>query len=385
MENSNTEVLQTLAGWLKDAETMPSPEPNAAIFWLATVLDTWGSSPRAPGALWAWNASHGCKGSLSGGCIEEDLIERLHNHQHPSHRPSIIQYGVSAEETQRLKLPCGGLLTVLLEPIPQSTAFLQHITSLLEALTLRKKIARKINVITGEISLIEKALIEKTQIETTNTPTLRYIPITNPQALAPNGSLQFIEHTLSPHHRLLIIGANQTAEYLALFGKSLNYEVWVCDPRENAFDHWPHPWTKNSQAMPDDLIRTSVNDGLSAITTVAHDPRIDDMALMEALRTDAFYIGAMGSKRTSEKRRSRLLQLDLKQSEIDKLHAPIGKAIGSKTPAEIAVAIWADIIEHQHKHYPQQKSTPFEMRAVTPIVENENVSEYKVATMECNL
>jgi xanthine dehydrogenase accessory factor len=133
------------------------------------------------------------------------------------------------------------------------------------------------------------------------------------------------------------------SRYLAEMAQMLDYEVTVCDPREQLLEDFAVPGTRLVNDMPDDAVRKHANDPSSAIVALTHDPRIDDMGLMEALKTDAFYIGAMGSTRTSASRRERLLALDLTQQEIDRLHAPIGLPIGSKTPPEIAIAILAEI------------------------------------------
>jgi xanthine dehydrogenase accessory factor len=148
--------------------------------------------------------------------------------------------------------------------------------------------------------------------------------------------------TYGPRYQLFLIGASQVSMYLAEFAQKLDYHVLVCDPRENMIDQWPVEGAQLVNDMPDDAVRKHV-DAFSAVIALTHDPRIDDMGLMEALRTEAFFVGAMGSTRTSAKRRERLLQLDLTEAEIGRLHAPVGLPIGSKTPAEIAISILAQL------------------------------------------
>ena len=137
------------------------------------------------------------------------------------------------------------------------------------------------------------------------------------------------------------------SQYLASMAQNLDYAITVCDPRQQMLDDFPVEGINRVCDMPDDAIRARATDAQSAIVALTHDPRIDDMGLMQALETDAFYIGAMGSTRTSAARRERLLMLDLTQSMLDRLHAPIGLPIGSKTPPEIAVAIIAELIAVQ--------------------------------------
>jgi len=125
--------------------------------------------------------------------------------------------------------------------------------------------------------------------------------------------------------------------------KALDYHVIVCDPREQMIEQWPVEGVQLVNMMPDDAVEKFANDRHSAIIALTHDPRIDDMGLMQALKTEAFFVGAMGSSRTSAKRRERLLQLDLSEAEISRLHGPVGLSIGSKTPAEIAISILAQL------------------------------------------
>ena len=124
---------------------------------------------------------------------------------------------------------------------------------------------------------------------------------------------------------------------------ALEYDVTLCDPRPNYLDNWNVSGVETTAKLPDDVVREQFSNPYSAVIALAHDPRVDDMALMEALKTNAFYIGAMGSERTSAARRERLPELGLSDAEIGLLHAPIGFQIDSKTPAEIAIAIMAQV------------------------------------------
>ena len=142
------------------------------------------------------------------------------------------------------------------------------------------------------------------------------------------------------------------SQYLADMAQKLDYEVMICDPREELLNDFPVPGVVKISDMPDDAVNKYAKDPATAIVALTHDPRIDDMGLMEALTTDAFYIGAMGSTRTSASRRERLLALDLTEAQIDQLHAPIGLSIGSKTPPEIAIAILAEITAVQKAKLP---------------------------------
>lgn len=311
MNGSNWHLLQQLLHWLDQGI-----EP-----WLATVLETYGSSPRPVGSLMMYHPDKGIVGSLSGGCIEQELTEQLSNSE-PS-CPTVIRYGGDAEEQQRLQLPCGGHLDVLLEKVDRNQQ--SHFQQLFSALKQRHHIGRQINLISGELNIIDDENL--------------------PKDVQRNGDI--IQHALRPHDKLLIVGAGEVARCVAEIAKNLEFEITLCDFRDEFLQGWQVDGVTVVKGMPDDLIVESFNDKHCAIIALAHDPRIDDMAMLEALNSDAFYIGAMGSLKTSTKRRERLLELDISQKQLEKLHAPIGIDIGSKTPYEIALSIMAHVVQYR--------------------------------------
>ena len=150
-------------------------------------------------------------------------------------------------------------------------------------------------------------------------------------------------------YRLLLLGAGDVAKYVAEMARALEYDVTLCDPRPNYLDNWEVEGVEKTSCLPDDVVRERFSNPYSGIVALAHDPRVDDMALMEALKTEAFYVGAMGSERTSAARRERLPELGLSQEEIERLHAPIGFQIESKTPAEIAISIMAEVTAEKYR------------------------------------
>jgi len=319
MENADQQVLGQLTEWIRSGETC----------WLATVVKTWGSSPRPVGSLLATNQSGQLVGSLSGGCIEEDLLEKIHKGELATARPEVLIYGVTQAETERLGLPCGGQLHVVIEPMVDKK-HLPHFEAICQRLQNRECIERKVDIATGDMSIEDKERFRHLQFlgdfENTSVPDEKYMI-----------------QTYGPRYQLFLIGAGQVSAYLADMAQALDYQVVVCDPREHLLEQWPVEGTQLLSGMPDDAVRNHASDNFSAIIALTHDPRIDDMGLMEALKTEAFFVGAMGSTRTSAKRRERLLQLDLTEAEIARLHAPVGLPIGSKTPAEIAIAILAQL------------------------------------------
>lgn len=319
MDNADHQVLAQLTRWIEAGE----------MCWLATVVKTWGSSPRPVGSLLCCNSQGHIAGSLSGGCIEDDLLEKLQRGELAKASPEVLIYGESQEESDRFGLPCGGQLHVVIEPMPDQRALaqLKQIVTRLEA---RECIERTVDIATGAMTVENKERYQH----------LKFIGAFENTKKA---NETFLVQTYGPRYQLVLIGAGQVSQYLAEFAQTLDYHVVVIDPREHMIDQWPVEGAQLINDMPDDVVRQQANDNFTAIIALTHDPRIDDMGLMEALKTDAFYIGAMGSERTSAKRRERLLQLELTEQQIARLHAPVGLPIGSKTPAEIAIAILAQL------------------------------------------
>ena len=305
MHGTEWEVFSTLREWQAQGHTAA----------LATVVRTYGSSPRPAGSLVAIRADGAVIGSVSGGCIEQDLIERVR-----TARPALPQrliYGGAPEENRRWSMPCGGQMELVLESAP-SAAILDQ---LLAALHARQPFARRLDLTSGASGLFTPAA------------TTRLI-CDEQQLITPHG----------PQLRLLIIGAVHTARYLADMAATLDYTVLVCDPREEYRATWDVPGSELLTGMPDDVVTATQPDAYTAIVALTHDPKLDDMALIEALRSPAFYVGALGSQRNNARRRERLALLDLVADDIARLRGPVGVPIGSHTPPEIAVAILADLI-----------------------------------------
>ena len=267
-------------------------------------------------------------GSLSGGCVEEDLVEKLRNGVLAESHPQFFRYGESDEEAEQLGLPCGGHLDIVIEPLQHDDQTLRDFELLNTRLQQRKLIQRVLNVGTAQRNVSE---IEE------------YVPFTY------DYDSRVLRQVHGPSHQLFIIGASMVTQYVAELAIMLEYQVTVCDPRQDMLDELAVSGVEKICAFPDDVIRERANDAQTAIVALTHDPRIDDMGLLEAFDTDAYYIGAMGSSRTSAKRRERLLALDVSEHSLARLHAPIGVSIGSKTPPEIAISILAEVIAERAK------------------------------------
>jgi len=322
MLSSQQQIIGRTLQWLGSEQSV----------WLCTILKTWGSSPRPVGAMMACTPEGDLIGSISGGCIEEDFLEQLRNGQlkqrfhEEGSVPFVVKYGVTAEEQARLKLPCGGQLHVLLELIEPTDQNKGMFARLLDALEQHTSISRIVNLESGAISTADESRDDAVVIQGNR-----------------------MSHSLSPMYRLLLLGAGDVAKYVAEMARALEYDVTLCDPRPNYLDNWEVEGVEKTSRLPDDVVRERFSNPYSGIVALAHDPRVDDMALMEALKTDAFYVGAMGSERTSAARRERLPELGLSQEEIERLHAPIGFQIESKTPAEIAISIMAEVTAEKYR------------------------------------
>ncbi len=306
MDSVDLQVLKSACEWQKTGHRVV----------LATVVKTWGSAPRPIGALTAIRDDGMVEGSVSGGCIEDDMILRVRNRDLVQDKPATTQYGVSAEEATRFGLPCGGTIELVLEPLKAESG----LDKLLAHVERHELVKRTLDMESG-LATIESAV--------------------NSDQLTFDGKNFITVH--GPRWRLLIIGAGQLSKYLAQMGQALDYNVVVCDPREEYTDGWDVPGVEIKRGMPDDVVTELNLDGHSAVVTLTHDPKLDDMALLEALKSPAFFVGAIGSKKNNDARRERLAGFDLSQGEIARLRGPVGLKIGSKTPPEIAIAILAEM------------------------------------------
>jgi xanthine dehydrogenase accessory factor len=284
--------------------------------WLVTVIETWGSAPRPPGALLCLRGDGLVVGSVSGGCVEDDLIDRV-RHGERVGKPSLITYGVSKEEAARFGLPCGGNLRLVQEPLTQ----VGWIDEVLSRTARHELVARTLSLDTGIVSVQPASRGEKFEFDGS---TLRAL--------------------FGPRWRLLIVGAGQLSRVLAGMALALDFEVICCDPREEYNLTWDVPGSTFSKAMPDDLVLELQLDPHCAVVALTHDPKLDDLVLLEALKSPAFYVGALGSRSNTAARKERLALFDLSAAEIERLHGPIGLDLGSKTPAEIAVSIIGEIV-----------------------------------------
>ncbi|MBP0618784.1 XdhC family protein [Cupriavidus consociatus] len=307
MESVDLEVLRSSVRW--------SGQGHRSL--LVTVVRTWGSSPRPAGAMLAVRDDGLVVGSVSGGCIEDDIIDQTRREGIRDGRPKVLRYGVSAEEAHHFGLPCGGTIELVAEAVCTASG----LRELLQAVEDGRLVTRTLDVATGVATLGPAAAAD---------------------GLAFDG--RFLSTIHGPRYRMLVIGAGQLSKYLCEIAVGLGFDVTVCDPREEYSDAWTLPGITMVRTMPDDTVMEMALDERSAVVALTHDPKLDDLALMEALRTPAFYVGALGSRRNNQARRERLKEFDLNSRQLARLHGPAGIYIGSRTPPEIAISILAEVV-----------------------------------------
>jgi xanthine dehydrogenase accessory factor len=306
MDSVDLEVLKNSVQWQQQGHRV----------LLVTVVRTWGSSPRPEGAMLAVRDDGLVVGSVSGGCIEDDIIDRVRRQGIIADHPEAIKYGISAEEAHRFGLPCGGTIELVTEPLTPASG----IAELLDAVENGRLVARTLDMATGTATLG---------------------PANATDGLVFDGKTLLTIH--GPRYRMLVIGASQLSKYLAQIAVGLDYDVTICDPREEYTETWDVPGVRLVRTMPDDTVQAMQLDERCAVIALTHDPKLDDLALLEALKSRAFYVGAIGSRANNAKRRERLREFELTPEEIARLHGPIGLFIGSRTPPEIAISILAEI------------------------------------------
>lgn len=315
MDNIDLAVLRRVASWIESGHHVV----------LGTITRTWGSAPRPVGSVVALRDDGRVYGSVSGGCIEDDLIEKIKSSLSSMTRPEIVRYGVGADEARRFGLPCGGTLELVLEHITKES----KIAELLHELEHGKRMRRVLHLESGRLTLEPASGHD----ELTLTP-------------------QQLVTTYGPTWRLLIIGAGQMTDYLATFASALGYDVVVCEPREEYASEFETNEARLEMMMPDDFILNMKPDRHSAVVALSHDPKLDDLALLEAFNSRAFFIGAIGSRLNQERRRERLKKhFDITEEALSRLHGPVGIKNGARTPPEIAISILAEITAVRYGYY----------------------------------
>ncbi|CAK0776060.1 xanthine dehydrogenase accessory factor [Azospirillaceae bacterium] len=327
---------------------------------LATTLTTSGTAPRPVGSVLAIAETGEVAGSVSAGCIENAVIEAAHRAM-KENSPIFLSFE-SPNEEARLAAPwsvglsCGGHVEVYVRPLSDDDA--QYLQRLLVLRAQRHSVALVTVLQTGTQALYrldkagrivaEDSTFDDFALENQIAACLRssqnavVIPPESPER-------RILVQSFVPPLRLLIVGAVHIAQALASMAQTAEYEVTVIDPRKTLITPERFPNIALEISWPDDALLRLVPDSKTAVAVLAHDPKLDDPALLVALRSSAFYVGALGSRKTQATRRRRLQEAGVPDVELEKLHGPIGMAIGARSPAEIAVSILADLVFSRNK------------------------------------
>jgi xanthine dehydrogenase accessory factor len=311
MQGVEIEVLDAALAWMRAQRRV----------YLVTVVATFGSSPRPPGAMMAVCDDGRFVGSVSGGCIEKELTDRI-NDTAPA-VPERVSIGVEAKQMARFGLPCGGTIELVVEPV-QAVDTLQ---AAVDALTQRRVVRRCLDLRTGSA----------------------HCEPAGRDADMDCNDEQLVQ-VFGPRWRILVIGANQLTGYVAAMAGMLGYQVMVCESRASYRQNWQDQSVTLLADSPDEVVATLQPDRRTAVLALSHEPNLDDLALMEALRSPAFYVGALASRGNSAKRLDRLRRhFGLDEAELARLQSPVGLPLGGRSPPEIAVSIMAAITAARHR------------------------------------
>lgn len=312
--------------------------PEIALEWyrtgrkavLATVLETWGSAPRQPGSQLAISGEGQIMGSVSGGCVEGAVVtEALEAMEDGQSR--ILTFGVSDETAFAVGLACGGTIRVLVEPVGKALPE-DLLADLVAARAAKHPVAYAVHLESWARSLLRPGQDGAADLR------LR----------SDKAGVEEDGRFIAPHNpplRLIVVGAVHIAQPLVAMARICGYAPTLIDPRDTFGAAERFPGETILDDWPDDALAALAPDSRTAIVTLTHDPKLDDPAIRLALRSGAFYLGSLGSKKTHAKRVERLQSEGFSEAEIARIHAPVGLDIGAKTPAEIAVSILGQITQ----------------------------------------
>lgn len=329
------ELLPQLEDWLKDGERVA----------IATVVSTWGSAPRPAGSYMAISESGELAGSVSGGCVESAVVnaakEVLKNQ-----KPQRLNFNVADETAWNVGLSCGGKIDIFVQPANKTV-----LQELLPKIKADLPVAIKTVIAGPDLGAQSFAIASSNGANSHNSAVISAQPVINK-----TGDGEEFVNPIHPSPTLIMIGGVQIAEVLAKLAEEMHFRTVLIDPRKvfasnERFSHVD----KVLNAWPQNSLEEFNLNSATAVTSLSHDPKIDDPALIAALNSPAFYVGALGSSRTQTARRERLSAAGISEEKLDRLHAPIGIEIGAETPEEIALAIMAQIIAKYRKENKRQK------------------------------
>ncbi len=334
------DILPDLLTWLENGEAIA----------LATVIQTWGSSPRGVGAKMGLTAAGKMTGSVSGGCVEGAVIE-VGMDVIQTGKPQLLHFGVADDTAWEVGLACGGTIDVFVQPL--DLELFDQLCTVIE----NEQTAANLTIIRGPDDVLGDGLVWVDGQKSPGSFNDELLDATlaaaqfalsegkSQRLILPGGKVEVFAEVIAPAHTLVIVGGVHISIALAKIANVLGFRTVIVDPRR-AFgspERFAHA-DQLVQAWPDEALQALHLTRTSAIAVLTHDPKLDDPALTVALASPAFYVGALGSKTTQAKRRARLLEAGLTEQQLDRLHGPIGLAIGAKTPEEIALSIMGEIV-----------------------------------------
>ncbi len=291
---------------------------------LATVVETWGSAPRPAGSLLVVAGDGQMMGSVSGGCVEGAVVSEAADALADG-KARLLTFGVSDETAFAVGLACGGTIRVLVEPVG-AVLPVDVLRALVKARAAKRAVALLTDLGTFAHHLSDGSEVaDRLRSDKSGVDEGRMIAVHNPPL------------------RLIVVGAVHIAQALLPMARACGYDPVLIDPRGAFGSAARFPDAVIAEDWPDEALAALAPDARTAIVTLTHDPKLDDPAIRVALRSSAFYVGCLGSKRTHAKRVERLLSEGFSETEIARIHAPVGLDIGAKSPAEIAVSILAQI------------------------------------------
>ena len=305
------EVLETAQQWIQSGQSVA----------LATVIETWGSAPRRAGSQLAIRQDGLFVGSVSGGCVEGAVVQQTLKMLTENENGQLLSFGVSTEDAWSVGLSCGGEISIWVERVQQSV-----LQELISAIQSRRLMGLMLSMTDREMDIVH---------EWESEPTFKSLIQSNGQAV----------RVYTPSIRLFIVGAVHIAQALVPMAQAVGYDVVVIDPRAIFLEAERWSYVKRVSDFPEEYLATQNIGVHDAVVALSHNPIFDDEALYLALEANAFYVGALGSRKNHAKRCARLQERGLSSTQVARISGPVGLDIGAQTPAEIAVSILAELIQ----------------------------------------
>jgi len=330
-----SEILDIARNWLDDGRRVA----------LATVVDTWGSSPCPAGSKLVVSGDGQFAGSVSGGCVESAVIETAQK-VITSGRSELLEFGVTNERAWEVGLACGGTVRIHVQALAGAAGMPRDLLErILAAQTAGKPVALLTNLSGNAQRLLELDNPAAWIISEEESTAVRAAEQSDRCGVLPAPSGDIFIQVFSPPPRVIVVGAVHIGQHLAVQAQACGYGVTIVDPRTSfaAAERFPDMTLRTD--WPDQAMSALRPDRRTAVVALSHDPKLDDPALAAALRSEAFYIGALGSRKNQAARLARLREQGFTDPDLNRIHGPVGLNINASSPAEIAVSIMAEIIK----------------------------------------